>query len=140
MIQCVQTIIVVRSDNTGCTYSGLVRLLRWPVRLLRWPVNSLRWHHKVILICVPRLTSVWCLTSISSIISISRKISVPWKFPYPGKFLYPVNFPYFGFLHEFIHIFIPGLSYPGKLPYPGKYPYRVIFLYPVKYLIRNSNW
>ena len=49
------------------------------------------------------------------------------KFPYPGKCLYP------GFLHEFLHSFVPGL------PYPGEYPYRVLFSYPVKSSIQNYD-
>ena len=61
------------------------------------------------------------------------------NFAYPGKFPYP------GLLHEFLHVFIPGLPYPGNFPYhgkytyPGKYTYHVISLYPVKASIRKSD-
>ena len=39
------------------------------------------------------------------------------KFSYPGYFPYPEKFPYPGFLHEFLHVFIPGLPYPENFPY-----------------------
>ena len=52
---------------------------------------------------------------------------------------YPEIFPYPGSIHEFLHVFVPGLPYPGNFLYPGKYPYRVIFLYPVQASTHNSN-
>ena len=68
------------------------------------------------------------------------ELSYPVKFTYPGHFPYYGKFPYPGFLYEFLHMFIPGLPYPGNIPYPGKYLYRVIFLYPVKPSIFKSYW
>ena len=74
MTQCVQTVLTVINDDTGCAYSGPVQLLRWPVLFLGWMVQSLRlpvwflrWCHRVILICVPGLTHPFTLCSVQKL-------------------------------------------------------------------------
>ena len=61
------------------------------------------------------------------------------QLPYPRKISISGKYPYPGFLHEFLKLFIPGLPYPGNFLYPEKYPYHVIIPCPIKALKRKSD-